>query len=245
MCFSSFWIRGFVFSIAILVVSCTSGNVTTPDPSQLVVPPALGSLFTYERIFVDTVSGVRVDSTLDTVVYEVSQVGAKYLDKTNVTVFTYRFAKDSVKHYVAYESDGGVSYVLQNNIRGKEVWYRIPITGANYANGIVSDRARMQIGPSEWSDEDLTVSINTVRTDVGYETVQSKTFNVVKLNQTRTSTSLRNGSQYGSSSQVGTRWFAPNLGMEVRWEASGYSKFSGQPTFSYSISLRLISYTLK
>lgn len=238
-----------LLSVAVLVVACNTGDPTNPDPSKVdpatMVPPALGSSFIYEMVDVDTITGFEVDSTRTTYTMYVSQVGMEYEGRTNVTEFMNVHGTDSNTSHCIYEADGSVSYILHNALRGKEIWYRVPIAGETHSSGYNSDVARIQTDQCEYSDVTATERVEVERTGTSEESVLSKVFAVVLLKENRTSTTLRNGYSYGAYSPVSTWSFAPNLGVSLSGESEGKVKINGKVTWSYSRKSKLISYKLE
>lgn len=241
------WFQLLVLNAAVVCVSCTV-HPTDSDPSKVepaaMVPPKVGSSFMYEYVDVDTLTGLEIDSTRDTVTMHVSQVGIEHKERANVTVFERVIGSNTIPTYCSYDPDGNVYFILHNALRGKEVWYRTPITGETTSTTVISDKARIQTDQFEYSEVEDVDRITIERTGTGEDVVQSTAIAVVTMKQSYLSTTTRNGYPYGDYHSAGTFTFAPNLGVWVNGEHAGKMRIRGKVTYSVSRKSKLIAYTL-
>ena len=231
-----------MIAIALWSFAC---NSTDPSDVTRMIQPGVGSSFTYEEVIIDTATGSEIDSTRDTIVHTVSEIGLQYMEKSNISRMLLGDVTKDLWYYVSSEDDGSVSYIWSGFGGSPSVWYRVPINGADMSFGSAYiGGGRRYTGPDTWEDFTLTKAIKMKRMGSGEETVQSKVFPVVLVNEERKTTETPDGgmSGYGRA----TTWsFAPTLGMPVRSEYSGSMNNDGHPTNFYSGRTRLISYSLK
>ncbi|MEP7235269.1 MAG: hypothetical protein ABI778_08235 [Ignavibacteriota bacterium] len=106
--YTFFVVAGFVLYLCGCAYDPSEPGLSKPGKT---IPPASGSAFTYENIPIDTNGVEHPDSSYFSIV-AIADSGITYAGKTNVTHLTTLNLKDgsSGDEYVAYESNGGISF---------------------------------------------------------------------------------------------------------------------------------------
>lgn len=234
--------------IALVCGSCNEEEPTGPtkiDPIDF-VQPAVGSSFTYETVEIDTLTQLEIDSTRKIEIIHITAVGLEYEGRNNVTELTTERGSVGTLSYCSYDADGTVWNQLNNYLRGRNTWVRLPTVGDAKSEASLADAARVNTGPNEYKDLSTTVSSSYERIGTGEETVQSTVFATIKFKQKYSSKTSENGYSMGSYSASSETTFAPKLGMMVSTVGSGkgYNAY-GKVDYTVTSRTKLLSYVLR
>lgn len=214
-----------LLTLVVILASC-SDNPSNPANTTLIVPKT-GSIFVMEEFKTDTTTGAPIDSTRDTVRYEVTQSGITLQGKSNVAVFSQDGDSAGYGPRFSYESNGDVGMFMQNSPTGSGIWVIFPIQSRTSATITIMDTT-YTLGP-------LTVhSTNKVKTEyigTGTVTVKGQVINVVQVRMTTTS-SVSAGLTSNETVSSGDFYFAPSLGFYAKGTSSppqvpGMKKLNG------------------